>query len=85
VPPHRLADWARRKRGELVVFKQRSDPEASVGCGHPCPVCRKALERAGLGIVSIVSDESLAVYRGPASRAPPSRPTAKQRGCQGWA
>ena len=82
VPPSGVPAWLRRKFGTIVIAKIRAD--GTIGCGHPCPMCRKALERVGARVATIVDDASMVVYRGPIAKAPPSRPTAKQRGVMGW-
>jgi len=82
---HKNPEWINRKYGKLVILKRRDDEGRTIGCGHPCVSCRKALEKFNLKVITIVSDETMEVYSGPIKDAPPSKPTVAQSLRKGWA
>lgn len=64
-----FSEWFSRKMGKLVVFNHRAD--GTIGPGLPCTMCRKMLERDGIGVITTVSDSE--IYCGSIDRAPSSK------------
>ena len=75
VKSYNFSKWVHRKKGNLVVWRQKKDGE--FGNALPCVLCRKAIEKHDLkwvaytdnGWVNSVKDDIL----------PKSKPTHKQK------